>query len=132
MDTLNDAGLNSGTGEPRCLLLGMDGDLAFSGGSLVMARGSTATAQRVRVAVLLWLGEWFLDIGAGTDWLQVFSKPPQVERARGLLRQRIASVSGVASVEDVSLDFNAAERRLSLGYSATTEDGDTVAGTVTQ
>ncbi len=131
MDALNDTGLDTGTGEPQCLLLGPDGDFAFIGGSLVRARGTPALLQRVRVAVLLWLGEWFLDVSAGTDWRQVFeAKPPDPERAQGLLRTRILSVAGVRSVDSVSVSFDSAERRLSLSYTATGESGEALADTL--
>lgn len=131
MDALNDTGLDAGTGAPQCLLLGPDGDLAFVGGSLVLARGTPALLQRVRVAVLLWLGEWFLDVSSGTDWRQVFdAKPPDAERAQGLLRSRILSVSGVLSVESVSASFDSAERRLTLSYTATGDNGEALADTL--
>lgn len=123
-DSLNDTGLNPGTGAARSLLLNADGDLAFVGGSMVMARGVTAVRQEIRTRFAFWLGESFMDVTAGIDFFnEVFTKPPDVLRAQSAFRRELVEVAGVASVDEVTATFFPAERRLSLFYRCTLTDG---------
>ena len=128
-NSLNDSNLEPGTGVARDLLLGPDGDLAFSAGDLVLVRGTQAIAQEISIRLKFFLGEWFLDILAGVDYLnQVHTKPPDLARAANVLAQEIAKVPGVARVETVSPSFIGTERRMEVSYTVTLESGETLTG----
>lgn len=128
-NSLNDTGLVPGTGTARDILLTPDGDLAFIGGDLVLARGDAAVAQEIAIRVRFFLGEWFLDNTAGIPYFeQVFVKPPNIERVRALLSQEIERVDGVARVEQVSIAFIGQDRRLEASYRAVLSSGQTVEG----
>lgn len=130
-DTLNDKNLDPGEGEPRDFLLNEDGDLAFIGGDLVLVRGAAAIRQEARIRLQTWLGEWFLDISRGIDFRgRIFAKPADPVGAQAAFRAELRKVTGVTSVRDVSLNYDANERLLSLSFEVTTASGDTVTGTL--
>lgn len=130
-DSLNDANLNPGTGPARSFLLNEDGDLAFSGGSLVMVRGVPAILQEIRRRCLFWRGESFMDVTAGIDFPgEVFTKPPNIPAAQSAFRRELLAVQGVASVQEVTAAYVAAERRLTISFKATLSDGTALADVV--
>lgn len=131
MDALNDAGLNAGTGQASCLLLNADGDLAMAGGSMVLARGTVGLGQRLRMAVRLWFGEWFLDVTQGLRWKDVLgAKPADVVAVASMVRARLAAEAGVARVERTEAALDSRSRRASLTYVVVAEDGTTLTDTV--
>lgn len=126
---LNDSNIDPGTGTSRDLLLGPDGDLAFVAGDLVLARGTVATQQEVLVRMRFIRGEWFLDILAGVPYLeQVLTKPPNRERAQAVLAQAIAEAQGVARVDEVSVAYVGADRRLEASYRAVLDTSEEITG----
>lgn len=130
-NSLNDANLEPGTGIARDLFLTEGGDLALLAGDLVLVRGREAIAQEIRIRLRFFLGEWFLDVLAGVDHFnQVLTKPPNLPRASDVLVRAIAATPGVASVEEVRLQFIGEDRRLEASYRALLESGETVEGQV--
>lgn len=130
-DSLNDADLDTGTGVAMDLLLGPDGDLAFSNGDVVLVRGDAGVRQEARIRLSFWLGEWFLDLTAGIDFKgRVFTKPANPVSAQSAFRTELRRTTRVRAVRDVLLEFSGAERRLAVSFTALTVDGATVDGTV--
>ena len=129
-DSLNDANVDPGTGVPMDLMCGDDGDLAFVNGDVPLVRGDTGVRQEARIRLSFWLGEWFLDLTAGIDFLgRVFTKPARPVSAQAAFRTELRKTTRVRSVQDVTLDFAGADRRLSLSFIASTVSGTTVEGT---
>ena len=129
-DSLNDANLDPGTGVAMDLLLGDDGDLAFSNGDVVLVRGDAGVRQEARIRLSFRLGEWFLDLTAGIDFPgRVFTKPANPVGAQSAFRAELRKTTRVRTVRDVLLDFSGADRRLTVSFNAATVDGTTVAGT---
>lgn len=123
-DSLNDGNLDAGTGPARTFLLNADGDVAFVGGGMVLARGPVASAQEMETRFRWWLGESMVDVTAGIDFRgEVFTKPPDVPSAQSAFRREAQATTGVTSVSELRATFSAGERRLSLTGSATYEDG---------
>lgn len=129
-DSLNDTGLDAGTGVPMDLLLTDAGDLAFVNGDVVLVRGDAGVRQEARIRLSFWLGEWFLDLTAGIDFPnRVFTKPANPVGAQAAFRAELRKTTRVRAVQDVTLDFSGADRRLSLSFIASTVSGTTVEGT---
>jgi hypothetical protein len=103
-----------------------DGDLDISNGELHIVEGREAVAQEVRIGLRFFLGEWFLETRIGIPYFtDIFKKSPNLGVIQDIFRRAIESVPGVKRVVDITLDFNATTRTLSLSFSAeTTEDGE--------
>lgn len=101
------------------------GDLLLDGGRLVLLSGSEAVAQRVRVRLLTFLGEWRFDVNRGTPWLeQILGRAPDLSLITSILRQRIAETDGVSEVLSLSLDVDRANGGLSVSGRIRADSGE--------
>jgi len=97
------------------LMLDATGDLALSAGNgLQIVTGSAAIAQRIRLVITTFKGEWFLDENHGTDWRgRVLGKTSETER-NAYLREAIRGIRGVTGIESLSSTFDGATRHLTV------------------
>jgi hypothetical protein len=97
---------------PR-LTLTVDGDLDLSTGQLVIETDPVKNiVGKVRKALLLAQGEWFLAINQGVPWIQsiLAVKNPNLRIVQNVLVDAILTVPEIASVQNVNLVFNRAAR----------------------
>lgn len=112
--------------DPIDLLLDDDGDLVVEGGDLVLSSGLPGAAQGIRIRVLTFRGEWFLDLDDGVPYFQeILGHKFEETRAREAFREAIAAAPGVVEVPSITLDFNRGTRVLTISWTARTEFGDT-------
>lgn len=112
------------TTAPMTWQLDDDGDLRFEAGRFYAVSGAEAVAQRVRMRLGRWLGEWFLDTRLGVDYRgRVFVKKPDLTAIGSLFRTQILTTPGVLNIKDFALDWNRATRMLTLTFTARTEWG---------
>jgi hypothetical protein len=109
----------------RYRALSADGDYTFGqGGANFLVDSREMVAQYVMTRLLLWQGEWFLDVTSGTPWLQgILGKAPSKEERDILLRQRILDTPGVTAITAYSSSINAATREFSVSASIDTQFG---------
>ncbi|KKM27022.1 hypothetical protein LCGC14_1578880 [marine sediment metagenome] len=101
-------------------------DIAIVNGDLRIVTGPDAIAQSLRIRLRFFLGEWFLDTRIGIPYYQaILLKNPNLVATRGIFGQVIRTSPGVISVGDLTLDLNAAKRRLVLTFSALLDGSDT-------
>lgn len=76
------------------------GDFRFGNSQLdFMSNSPQTVAQVVQTSLLLWLGEWYLDIEAGMPWIQgVFGKHNK-NTADVTVQDYILNVQGVTDIE---------------------------------
>lgn len=121
---------NSGASSPSVFArdLKLDpttGDLALSGGDLVLVSGVEAIAQDLRFRLRFFAGEWFADIDQGLPYFdQVLVKNPNVDQVRGIFRDCILGTDGVKNLLDLSLAFDSALRTLTLTFKVDTDLGE--------
>lgn len=94
------------------------GPRMFSRDELVNAR-----AQRVRVNVRTFIGEWFMNALVGLPWLQQIIGSKDDALAVALIRDAIANVPGVKEVTSIVATRNRSSRVLVIRFSATTDVG---------
>lgn len=100
----------------------IDHDLRVVGGRLRFFDGKDSIAQKVKVRLKLFQGEWFLDQRVGFPyWQKVFVKNPDLRALRALYKSAILSSPGISGVS--SLDISLNDRNLSIEFDATTDDG---------
>lgn len=106
------------------IALTASGDLDLSTGSVRLVEGIAAVAQRIRIRLRRFRGEWFLDVNAGVPYFQdILSRKYKQALVEGILRSEILSTPGVLSILEFALDFDGRTRTLSLNFRVLTEDG---------
>ena len=89
-----------------------NGDLKTSG--VQFATGQRETELAVRYRLLLFLGEYFLDVTDGTPWFQgVLGKAPQ-DLAEINLKQRILTARRVVALERFDFQSDRTARKLTV------------------
>jgi len=103
--------------------LDASGDLQLIDGELSLTSGSEAVAQGLRQRLLFFRGEWFLDTRLGVDWFgTVLKKNPNWTRVDQMIRAVVIGTPGIKNVRSLDLDFNSAQRSLSLDIDGELED----------
>lgn len=81
-------------------------------------------AQQIKTTLLLFKGEWFLNINFGVPYLeQVLIKNPRLNNIRSLMISKIKEVPGVQEVDRMDLYYNRARRTLLIDYDVSTPYG---------
>lgn len=96
------------------LVIGANGDLQ-------LVDGAARVAQQIKVTLLAFLGEWFLDTEFGVPYLEEITiKNPRMSTVQTILRARINAVPGVTRVRAMRLNLNRQFRELSVDFEAET------------
>jgi len=103
---------------------GADDDLVFESGDLVLIDGSESCAQLIRARLLTVRGEldWDTRVGFPHDEL-LGDADVDLARVQAWVRYAIQTTPGVASVSDLTFDFDEATRVLTFNGEATYTDG---------
>lgn len=92
--------------------------------SLFMIDNAERVAQQIIITLRFWYGEWFLDTSDGTPYLEyILVKNPNMSHIRQILTERIQSVEGVITVNEMNLEFDRQARSLIVDYEANTNYG---------
>lgn len=102
------------------------GQIVLSGGRPAFVSGADAVAQRLRVRLRLWRGEWLLDQNVGFPWRSILGEKGVNRLAESLLREAIVSCPGVRSLDRFAFAVDATTRRASLSFTVTTITGEPV------
>lgn len=86
--------------------------------------GDALVAQRVRLRLLQYPGDWLLDRQAGVPWLDWSqAKPPPLAVIEATLRREIETTPGVRRVDELRAVFDATARRVTVTARATLDSG---------
>ena len=96
-------------------------DLIIVDKDLVLINNAERVAQQIKITLLAFLGEWFLDQRFGVPYLEsVMIKNPNMAFIRGILRGKILDVPDVKSVDALSTQLNVKTRTLTVSYEVST------------
>lgn len=102
-------------------------DLQVTNGDLSLATGDTAIQQDLQQTLQVWLGEWFLDTTVGIAYRQqILVKNPNMSIVQDDIINAATGVPGIVQVIDVSFNYSATNRSLSVSVVAQTSTGQTV------
>jgi len=105
------------------LSTGHDLDLDLLGRATLLD-GAERVGQQVKVTLLAFLGEWFLDTTFGVPYLDdILVKAPDRASIEGILRARIGAVPGVQRVRALDLQIERQLRILRVAFDADTTEG---------
>lgn len=95
-----------------------------TGIDLVLISNAEGVAQQIKMALLLWAGEWFLDTSVGVPYQSdIFIKNPDLSTIRSLLVATIAAVPNVIVVDYLDLSPIDNSRAMSVSWGAATDFG---------
>ena len=99
-------------------------DLDTSRMDLGLIAGAAQVKQHLVIKLKLWTGEWFLDEGFGTPYLQsILGKQLTLSGAIAALRKSIKEVSGVQSITKFAYAYDNTARKLTVTFTANTPYG---------
>ena len=99
-------------------------DLIIADGDLIAIDNAERVAQQIKIQLLTWLGEWFLDITHGVPYLDyILVKNPNIELARSIFKEQIMKIDDVDDVTSLEIYYNATERTMTVEYEASTSYG---------
>lgn len=104
---------------PDLKLDNLTGDLAIVNGDLRLTdeTNGEATAQRLRIRLRMWTGEWFLDTREGLPFREeILKKNPDMSRVEALVKTRILDTKGVAKLVSYSQTLDKANRTLTVNF----------------
>jgi len=99
-------------------------DLDIVNGDLYLVSDLDATAQRLKIKLQFFLGEWFLDENVGIPFYEsVFLKNPNLAVINAIFRRAILSDEAVITINQFDFTFHDSLRSGSLTFKANTIDG---------
>lgn len=103
-----------------------DGDYSFGSGQADFWRDvPEAVAQAVQTRLLLWTGEWFLDVDEGTPYpITVLGKHSKAE-ADTTIQERVNNTEGMLNIELYESELDADIRKLTVDMTINTIFGPT-------
>lgn len=101
-----------------------DHDILIKDGDFLLIDNAERVAQQIKVKLLTFLGEWFLDTTWGVPYLEyILVKQPNQELIKQILSEQILSVDDVKSLNALELDYQVKVRTLTINYEVSTEYG---------
>lgn len=99
----------------RVRALSSAGDMTFGQGTAnYLVNSSQAVAQIIKTVLGLWQGEWFLALNAGVPWNTQILGRNAAPLAVMVIRTAILNVSGVVSIGNLSFNYDAATRTVTI------------------
>ena len=107
------------------LLLDDQGDLVVTG-DLEFSTGLDAVAQGIRLRILTFQEEWFLDLDHGVPYYRdLLGQKFNVTKARDAFRKAIMASPGVTDLIKLNVEFDRATRYLTVDWEVRTTYGVT-------
>lgn len=121
--------------DPLDFALDDDGDLDIADGDAQWARGIKGVAQAIRIRLLMFKGEWFLDEEAGTPWRARANIPASAAilgqkyneaRVRSILREAILDTEDELELVRLDLSYASTTRILTVAWTVRVSFSDTL------
>lgn len=110
------------------------GDLQLSddGRELVLTRGAAMALQQIQVAAQIWTGTISWDPDAGLPMLgTILVKGPDLRVLTQIFRNFLLGISGVQSVDELTVQLDRGARALRVQFRVTAEDGESASDELT-
>lgn len=95
-------------------------DWRFGRGRALYLKGSQAIAQKVTTRIRSFKNDWFLDVEAGIDWLNLLSERGTNDKILREVERVITSTEGVLTLDSIDLKVNTVDR-VALIYATYTD-----------
>lgn len=102
----------------------IDNDYVLENGRLVWVEGIDALAQIIKNRLSLGLGEWFLALEEGVDWLGILNQKVFFqERLITQLKTAIRKEPSVSNIDFITAEFQRKTRSVSVDFQLRTTEG---------
>ena len=99
-------------------------DLVFTARELTTVTGTALVAQRLKIILQLFKGEWFLDADAGIPYLQeILKKGADTTNVDAILRAAIEGTTDVNRILKYSSEIDATTRTVTVAFTVDTVYG---------
>lgn len=106
-------------------------DIILEAGQLKTVTDGAATVQLVRSRLLLYLGEYPLDITQGVDYLgTVLNQPEDLAALESAVKTTILTTPGVEQLTSFELNVDRGARTLSIDFESTTTFNQIIGSTI--
>lgn len=106
--------------------LSTTGDYTFGNGQMDFFRDiPEAVGQAAKTRLLLWLGEWFLDIDSGTPYMQGILGKYSIERANVTIEDRVIHTQGATNISNYVSEIDPDTRGMTASFNLDTIYGPT-------
>lgn len=106
--------------DPTDLLLDAEGDLVIDS-DIRFATGLDSIAQGIRIGILTFFGEWFLNQEIGVKWYEdILGQPFDESVVVSALREPIIATPNVLSIESLSAAYDSPTRKLTVDWKVNT------------
>ncbi|WP_408956240.1 hypothetical protein [Natroniella sp. ANB-PHB2] len=102
------------------------GDLVVADNDLELVDGPTELQQRIKLALSINRGEWFLDLNAGVPYIELMRQKGTQEQLKREVAKVIASFDEVEEITQLNMNYDGANRSLVVNFSAKLENGDEI------
>jgi len=99
-------------------------DIAIEDNTFSFVEGADRVGQQIKIRILWFLGEWFLDTNRGVPWFEeIFVKNPDIAEIEAQLKVEIATVPNVKEITQWSSDLDVKTRTYTVRSRVDTEFG---------
>lgn len=99
-------------------------DIVLKDGDIILIDNAERVAQQIKIQLMTFWGEWFLDTTHGVPYLEyVLIKNPNFTLIRQIFWNEILKVTDVLSIESLEIEYSSKERSITVEFEVTTEYG---------
>lgn len=99
-------------------------DVVLKDGDIIMIDDRMRIAQQVKIRLLRWRGEWFLNTRDGLPYIEhILVKNPNMLHVREMIKDELSQVEGVKRVAQLLLSIDSPNRVLSVQFVLDTDYG---------
>jgi len=99
-------------------------DVIFENGDLVLISGLDRVEQQIKIRLLFFYGEWFLNSTFGVRYYEdVLVGNPNFDQIEDMLKAEIADVDSVNEITEFSSNFISSSRQLNVEFTVNTDFG---------
>lgn len=100
-------------------------DVDLSTGTVQLVEGNDAIAQRLKIRLRFFLGEWFLDAREGIPYYQkILGKKRSKTVIDSIFKRVILETPGVAKLDSFTQEYDGVTRGMSISFVAVAENGE--------
>ena len=97
-----------------------NGDFDLERGDFLLIDNDQRIIQQIKIRLLTWANEWFLNKDVGINYLDIFNEKQNTEALiENLIRNTISDIENVVSVDSVAVKKDNKNRTLTVNFDIT-------------